>query len=365
VHRVVFASVLCLAGCNSLVGTDGFTLATCFGELSPVCLPSAPTGDVTLMSMSMGFPPAPDLDTGKDMRCIVVQQPDGPELCVIAGATITVPGMLHPTGKRPLVLIGTESVTIGGTLDVSTTTSGIGGGGPGPGANDPACASGLDGVSGTNDGGGGAGGSFGDQGGAGGASFGASAGGMPGAALAKPIWLRGGCAGGRGAKRTQGSTSAPGGSGGGAVAVISGRLITVSGAIYAAGLGGDGGASPYGGGGGGGTGGMILLDAPTLMVGGVLAANGGGGGGGGDQSDGNYGQDGPKSKYTDAAVGGPAVGAGHGGAGGTGGSIGKPATAGMTPTTSGGGGGGGGGAGVIWVHGALTGSKISPAPITD
>jgi len=38
------------------------------------------------------------------------------------------------------------------------------------------------------------------------------------------------------------------------------------------------------------------------------------------------------------------------------------AVAGQPPTTSGSGGGGGGGAGVIWIHGDLTGTKISPAP---
>jgi hypothetical protein len=89
--------------------------------------------------------------------------------------------------------------------------------------------------------------------------------------------LRGGCAGGYLAET--------GGSGGGALQLVSGTRISfrARGAVNAGGAGGSTPLSSFGAGGGGGAGGGILLEAPAVELGGGagLAANGGGGGGAG------------------------------------------------------------------------------------
>jgi hypothetical protein len=89
--------------------------------------------------------------------------------------------------------------------------------------------------------------------------------------------LRGGCAGGY--------LSDTGGSGGGALQLVSGTRISLGarGAINAGGAGGSTPLSSFGAGGGGGAGGGILLEAPVVELGdgAGLAANGGGGGGAG------------------------------------------------------------------------------------
>lgn len=89
--------------------------------------------------------------------------------------------------------------------------------------------------------------------------------------------LRGGCAGGYLAET--------GGSGGGALQMVSGSRISLGAgaAINAGGAGGSTPLSSYGAGGGGGAGGGILLEAPVIELGARagLAANGGGGGGAG------------------------------------------------------------------------------------
>ncbi len=342
---------LTLAGCNSLVGADEFEIAKCFGHLVEVCLPAPPTGDVSLTSTQ-------PLDTGRDARCVVVPQPNGPELCVIAGQTVTV-GMLQAVGRRPLVLIGADTITVTGTLDVSPSFMF---GQNGAGSDSDLCTTtGIDGAAGTT-GGGGAGGSFGTKGGDGAPAIDSTAGGVAVEPVAKLDAIRGGCSGG------DGGSSSNDGSSGGAVYLVAGNTISVMGEIYAVGIGGFGGdytGTNNGGGGGGGSGGMIALDARTVDVLGTLSANGGGGGGGADVADGRDGQSGQRMRFSDVATGGTGPAAGRGGVGGNGAAAMTAATAGMTATASGGGGGGGGGAGVIWIHGDVTGSKMSPSPTTD
>ncbi len=84
----------------------------------------------------------------------------------------------------------------------------------------------------------------------------------------------------------QDSCNRQGGAGGGALQIVAGEKILVSGTINFGGAGGVGGSSMCvrgGGGAGGGSGGGILLEAPEVSVRGILAANGGGGGGGGSE----------------------------------------------------------------------------------
>src|SRR5665647_2256105 len=91
----------------------------CFGTLSPVCFATLPVGDVTISGV---------INTDTDSRCQVRTQVGGPDLCAIAGATVT--------GSRPLVLGASQYLVVLGTLNVSSTrTTQIG-----AGANVAACA---------------------------------------------------------------------------------------------------------------------------------------------------------------------------------------------------------------------------------
>lgn len=331
-------------------GTDGGN-KTCYGAMNGLvrpCFRPAPTGDVMLTTA---------INTTNDARCSrdVTDVPAG--LCVIAGATITVPAgaTIEVTGDKPLVLVATDSIRITGTLDAAShrsTTSPDMHGQAGAGS-DPTdgCAPGnLPGISG-----GGAGGSFIALGGTGGAGTGA--GGQPGTARA--LALRGGCRG----QDAQGTgLMALGGRGGGAVYLIA-TTITIEGTINASGEGGHRGISPGDSpGGGGGSGGLIGLDAMTIdNTNGTVFANGGGGGeGSGNGASGNHGAD-PNSVAP--AIGGTGGGGGNGGAGGAGGTGGGNATGGNGQSAAGNGGGGGGGAaGVIKVYRGTLDGQFSPMP---
>jgi hypothetical protein len=315
-----------------------------------------------------------------DSRCTEIRERPGlPTLCILAYKTITIGNTLRATGPNPLVLIAAESISISGSIDVSSQE-----GGPlGAGARDCSSAD-TDGPPGQpaspapDGGGGGAGGSLGSRGGAGGMSgLGAIEGGQPALAM-DPTVLVGGCSGGRGGEGVPvtGNGGAAGGFGGGAVYLFAGASITVSGtgqinASGAGGSGGSGGSQSCGGGGGGGSGGMIGLEAPSITVTGAVYANGGGGGGGGGpplESDSvipTPGDSGSRSMGPSLAGKGGAGGNHDGGNGGRGSkdaSDGTPGENGKTyPQPSGG--GGGGGAGVIRVFRTAPGSlggMISP-----
>jgi len=319
-----------------------------------------------------------NLDTDVSGTCTqILTQTDGREVCVLAATSISVIGVVTATGSRPLVLAASSSITVAitGVIDVSSTGTRTG-----AGANyDPTCqmatfrANGGEGDSGG--GGGGAGGGFGSPGANGGLgddndnqppSPHKGVPGLAGAQQPVPAVLRGGCPGGSGGGGANNTTSVgpPGGASGGAVYLIAGDAITLTGHVFASGEGGRARSGATGfmdGGAGGGSGGMIGLDAPTISITGIVAANGGGGSGGGDYDGGDPGAPGSTLQWNVPAgggVGAPCCGAqGGGGAAGT-----------SVPTGGGidisGGGGGGGGAGVVWIDGTvITASPtISPPP---
>jgi len=325
-----------------------------------------------------------------DNNCSEIRKQDnGPSLCILAYRTITIhgPNTLRASGPNPLVLIAAESISISGSVDVSSQA---GGDPTALGARAaPDCSSvNTDGPSGRPDpdpkadpygGGGGAGGSLGSLGGAGGMSgLGAVAGGQP-APVTAPQVLVGGCAGGRGGEGVPKATATAsngglGGAGGGAVYLLAGASLTISGQVNASGTGGIGsvgdidGHDSGGGGGGGGSGGMIGLEAPSITVTGAVFANGGGGGGGSGSLDDSgkpfpgLGGSGSTEPFVAALGGAGGMNGGAGGNGSTGAAAGMPGANNQTYVEPGGGGGGGGG-GVIRVFGTAPGSlggMISP-----
>lgn len=318
-----------------------------------VCFEAAPTEPRTISAGT-------SLDTDAPNACARVLT-GGTGLCVIVATTISVEATLRATGTRSLVLIARDSITItsSGAIDVASPRSlnpAFGAGGD-PGT----CTTGMlpTRANGTN--GGGAGGSFVGLGGRGG-----NAGGVPGglggfpAAVVTPITeLRGGCPG------QDGQGALDKGHGGGAVLLLAGSTITVTGKINASGGAGGGGASGNAGGGGGGSGGMIVLNAPTVTGTGLILANGGGGGEGSGALGTESGNPGADPTSTTAAPGG-SLGMNAGGDGGNGSAGTMPAGAAggnvVNASAIGGGGGGGGGAGTIRVPvGHTLGSNVSPA----
>ncbi len=242
---------LLLVGCGESAGAppdatpDAFSV--CFGTVpgSRVCFAQAPVfGPLTL-------PAAVDTNPANAACAPDVLEPSA---CVLVGESITIDSRITVTGRRPLLLLGRDSITItsAGAIDVSTTMERVGAGAR-------TCS-----VAGA-----GSGGTLGGIGGAGGG---------PAAPRESSALLRGGCAG------TQGYThsDAVPGRGGGAVALIA-PSVTLDGVINASGAPG-GGIQYYCthgcGGGGGGSGGMIVVDTGMLFGTGVLLANGGGGGSG-------------------------------------------------------------------------------------
>ncbi len=344
----------------------GIDARTCFGTPHEICLTVLPTGTRTL-------PPTINTDTECDQ---VVTPAGGVALCVVSGAQIMI-NNTRAEGMRPLVIVATQSITITGNLDVSSKRTGN----AGAGANATAC---IAATNGENDGGGAAGGGGGGYGAVGGTAGegdrnnngganGPATGGV-GGQMSISTFIHGGCRGANGGSTNGGNNGSdngtnfgPGSNGGGAVYLIAATTITVAGngSITASGGGGSPGLDTSGGGGGGGSGGLIGFDAVTINVMGEVAANGGGGGGGGGNSDGGNGGDGAQpgvqADWNQRAAGGSA-GAQSQSAGGQGGATGNLAGGG-TNDSDGGSGGGGGGVGVIWVHGSLTGTQVSP-PIT-
>lgn len=336
--------------------------ANCFGSFVTVCLTTLPMDDRVVGTETK-------IDTDADCTQVVAQA-TGPALCVVAARAITVTATLHASGSRPLVLLATQTMTIGGSglVDVGSYRLEQGGSvvdefiGAGTASGATLCGSPTNG--GNDNGfdagaGGGAGGSFGGAGGSG-ASGMNGAGGSAGAAAAAsgaPSFLRGGCrgtSGGNGNNRAGGK----GGAGGGAVLLVAGSGITNAGHIRAGGMGGYGGAIESGGG-GGGSGGMIVLDAPSITSSGIINANGGGGGEGGGGSDVGGGGNSALAGTGPAAGGVYNVNGGDGGAGSWSTSLGGSSGA----TDANAGGAGGGGAGVVRVYPAQSlGGTVSPPP---
>jgi hypothetical protein len=307
------------------------------------CFAAEPSGAQTI---------AADTTINTDDTAMCMATTNSSAWCVIAGATIDVnmTFTLKARGMRPLVLVATQSITIAGTLDVSSQLGDM----PGAGADATGCNPGT--APGTS--GGGAGGSFGGKGGD---SQGVAGGGTAGAKLT-PSALRGGCPGQNG----NGSSPGTGGHGGGAVYMIATTSIFVSGTINASGEGGTPGVTGTSGGGGGGAGGYIGLECPSVTSTGVIFANGGGGGeGSGLTTMGATGADpDPLTPSAPAAGGnGNSTIGGDGGIGAASVTLGGGASAATCPgaTQCSSGGGGGGGAGIIHlVPNNPPGGQVSP-----
>lgn len=352
----------------------------CYGAGAVVvCLSSPP--DTALMLPTAVNP----FDTGAGACDQLVPQTNGPDLCVLAGTTVKVSGNFIAIGTLPLVLVGTSTLEVSGTLDVSSTQQ------PhrtGAGANASQCPVPPAGTSDRGGAGGGAGGSFGTAGGSGGTGDlnlnGPPAGNAPGGIAASamiPSVLRGGCPGATGGEGDDPSTNAgdnpggPGGDGGGAVYLMAGTAITIGGNVFASGAGGGtipgqsgaGNCVPRNGGfeqggGGAGTGGMIGLAAPSLTISGRVVANGGAGGGGGGCLGGTPGGDGTTMMWNAPAMAGVGDHPGLAADGGSGSALGHTTNL-DGVSASAGAGGGAGGLGVVWIDGTLQGgAMVSPAP---
>ena len=367
-HALVVALVA-ITGCRSMAefapATDtespdagtpdasasGGEVLDCFGtQLLKVCItPSSLTG-VTISAPLT-------INTDNMEMCTAIGK-----YCVVVATTLTINAALRATGTKPLVLLASDSILVNQLIDVGShrsPTESIG-----AGADPVTCLAGA--LPGTSAGG--AGGSFAGTGGSGGAGGDGGSGGLPASATTPIPALRGGCRGQDG----DGPGKGVGGHGGGAVYLIAGNRISITGpGINAAGEGGTGGAvvNVMSGGGGGGAGGMIGLDAPTITCTGLILANGGGGGqGSGTIVPGATGSD---PAGINAASGGThdqPEGSGCGGDGGSGssGTVGGSGAGGGAfrcgAPGGGGGGGGGGGAGIIKAPAtANLGAQLSPS----
>lgn len=307
----------------------------CYGSFESVCLTAAPQGPINVIGSSL-LP----IDTDTSTLC---QSPaSGSSLgpaCILAAATISINGTLRATGSKPLILIGTTSITVNGGSLIDVASRGFE-----RGAGARACPPG--GGAGGNAGGHGA--SFGTLGGIGGAGGSGMAGGVP--QVIALTDLLGGCTGAPGGG--SGVTPGLGGLGGGAVLLI-GTAVIINGTINASGGGASGGVTGAGGGGGGGSGGAIVVDSQNVSFNGgaFLYAQGGGGGEGASVT--TTGAPGGVAP----TPGGPAIGGrnvnSQGGDGGNG-AVSSSASGGNSGND--GGGGGGGGAGHI---------KITDGTFTD
>ena len=221
--RTVVAAVIAViacAGCRSLLGIDDPTRAIDGPLLADAAIDAGRDGATADVGSGAATCPVDGLDpcslsasaltslgalplTGDGTydtgTCAGGTQLDG--LCVLhlAGG-VTIDKTFHATGSAPLVLAAEGSLTIAGTLDVSTvfgTTVLAAAGENGSACHAPTPAS----FAGAVGGGGGAGGSFATAGGNGGNAGGAGGtGGAAGPADASvPATVRGGCGGGIGA----------------------------------------------------------------------------------------------------------------------------------------------------------------------
>ena len=95
------------------------------------------------------------IDTSGAACTQVVTQSGGPDLCVMAGTQITVNATVNVIGARALVLVATNTITVAGTLDVSSKRTPVRLGA----AANFACPTGTAPTASANGGGGGGGGS--------------------------------------------------------------------------------------------------------------------------------------------------------------------------------------------------------------
>jgi len=346
----------------------------CVSGFLDLCKQAAP-------SEALDITDAQSINTDMDLRCRTLTQPGNLDVCLLymTGVHIAGTGSLTASGKRPLAIASSSTMTIDGTIDVGSH-----GGQRGPAADAAGCNFARSPDRDIGGGGGGAGGSFTLPGGDGGTGDQNNNAGQDGTALSglhgtttTVSVLRGGCIGQNGGDESGSGGSGNGGAGGhsgGALYLFAHQSLQIAGDIRATGAGGGGGQVQSGGG-GGGTGGLVVIESPSLTISGRISANGGGGGQGGARLSTGGGQGGGAVDISgnpggDGDLGATVAAGGSGaannnpalGAGGAGGAL----TAAITGTTvASGGGGGGGAAGMIKLLGAqqqLSGSTISPAP---
>jgi hypothetical protein len=310
----------------------------------------------------------PALPAGTQTKLITQLGATTDRALVIAVHDLTIHGTLEVSGRTPLILLASGTVTIDGTVALIPSGEGDA---MCNGRNGSSTTTAIDGSGG---GGGAAMGGIGAPGGEGGQQTGGPGGaaspGARGDALSTAQLmltpLRTGCRGGKGGD----AGSQPGGAGGlggGAIQIGARIEVVLDGATIRAN--GDGGKIPQisqAGAGGGGSGGAILLEAPSLKLTNTrVCANGGGGAGtGGPGASGGVSDCGPAA----ARGGGAPATVDAGGNGATQNANAAPGQVGMgtnSPDIAHGGGGGGGGVGRIRFHGTVTSdamSLVSPAP---
>jgi hypothetical protein len=338
--------------------TDGKTsdirpdnAAGCFGALGICSQPTNVRDFGTLTTI--------DTDGGCDSIITTTQ----PELCVLAGTTITISSRVNAHGSRALVLFASASITVAqnGYVDVASHIGAT----AGAAADDARCATLESGTPSGGGAGGGAGGSFAGVGGHGGGGAGGTvAGAIPGPTVTQPAFLRGGCPGSYGGDGSGGAGAF--GHGGGAVYFVAKTAITVDGVVNASGAGGSDSGAMNAGGSAGGSGGMIWFDAPAISVtSSARVAALGGSGASGSFDGGSYagasGEDPPVQSAPPYAPGGAANPNAGGGGDGS-----DPLT-GHAGAIAGlyGGGGGGGGCGFIVAdpaHSTIAGGTTFPPP---
>jgi len=345
------------------------------------CAPLQPTAVVVSASASIDTVQGTSTQAG--LTCAVVANGTGnAHVCAIAAPSIVIEAnaTLSARGANPLLLVA-HAITIHGTVDVASHTTGaIGAGSLQGGCIPGALPFGA---------GGGRGGNFFDVGGLGGDDGVTPLTGGKGGGTFVTVALLGGCGGTRGGDGTAGGGSdggnATGGPGGGVVWIASDTaplIIDGNAVINASGASGAGGTTEHHGGAGGGAGGLIVLQAPTIQLDPTASifANGGHGGGGAGANGSGTGFTGGASGSDPTGPGGPTAG----GTDGTGGTDGDPTTnpppnagdgapgfpgtprtgsAGGTPGRAGGGGGGAPGAIRVVSATNITGSNVSPPPL--
>jgi hypothetical protein len=341
-------------GSTSIDASSPGDARACFGTgLVSVCLAAAPTMPLTIS----GSTTINTVDTSTSSKCVATVS-GGEKYCVVAATDITINATLRATGAKPLVLIASNSITVTQVIDVGshrTTPEFIGAGA------DPMAACMAAGGTAAGVRAGGAGGSFNGKGGQGGdgGGGGAGSGGQAGNAIT-PTELRGGCPGQDG----DGAGNGTGGHGGGAVFLIAGNRIDITGpGINAAGEGGAPGTTGSSGAGGGGAGGMIGFEASMISCSSLILANGGAGGeGSGTLTPGGPGSDPVGTAAAPGGTGGTANGGdgGNGSSGAAGGAGANGKNGNSQVNNEGGGGGGGGGAGFIKGPPSSLGNSVSP-----
>ncbi len=312
------------AGVDAPTMVDAPPAVSCHGGFELVCLSAAPLSTIDVTGGGTFT-----VDTDASTACGAPAAGSSiTSACILAAATVNINGTLRATGSKPLILIGTISVTVNGGALIDVSSRGLE---RGAGARSCPISSGASG----NDGGYGA--SFKTSGGMGGPGGAGSPGPSPSTSALTD--LVGGCNGAPGGGT--GVNGGAGGAGGGAVLLI-GPSVIINGTINASGGGGSGGALASAGGGGGGSGGSIVIDSPNFAFNGgsFLYAQGGGGGEGASLT--TAGANGGVAQTPgSAALGGRNVN-GQGGDGGNG-AISSDGSAGNSGNDGGGGGGGGAG----------------------